>query len=349
MLTGPFAKILEDQRSRFNAKFAEARRFRPKLDPNTFLDHLHTTVAPVVEAVSGTAPDRAAEVADVLYDLSLDLLGQELLGPHSRYPAIREAWTHLLPRLPQSVAAAPREFVGSVTNALYQLSLEPGARPGEWMGGLLGLEPLCPDVATLLRAGQVLAWRAGLAHYRLSALEICRRLDPRVAAAALGLPSEASQPPLDKLLDALIADPWRRPDFDFQPRSARLQIMARAGAFRGFGGLFIAPPTVGLAPPNAGWADDHIVVSDGASRWLLFADRFGVTFQRTELQPQRARSSRNGFQADVTGAVRKDGHQQIFPELANLASAASTPTTLAAATSLSHAIYLIALVEEERR
>jgi hypothetical protein len=342
MLTGPFAKILEDSRSRFNAKFAEARRFRPKLEAHAFLEHLRATVAPIVDAVYGAAPDKAADAADALFDLSLDLLGQELLGPNSRYPAIAEGWAHLLPRLPDHVAAAPRAFTGAVTNALYNLSLEPGARPGEWMGGLLGLAPWCADAATLLQAGQVLAWRAGLAHYRLSALDVCGQLDPRVARAALGLSPDAQAPALDTLIDALRADPWLRPDSDSQSRTSRLQIVARVGAFRGFGGLFLAPPTVGRT-------GEHLVARDGANCWLVFADRFGVTFHRTDLTPERTRHSRDGFQADATGAVWKGRSKQVFPELANLTSAASTPTTLAVTTPLSHAIYVIALAEDERR
>ena len=341
-ITGPFAQILEANRSRFNARFAEARRFRPKLDAAAFGALLRTTVAPIVEAVSRERPDQVAEAGEVLYDVALDLLGQELLGPNSRYPFIVDGWNVLLPRLARFIAEAPHPFIGSVTNALYNLSLTPGARTHEWAASLLTLAETCPDAAALLKAGQVAAWRAGMAHYRPGALEICRRLPPAVALAALGLPPD-SDLPVGAILDQLTADPWLAPTAipNSQFTRRNLRIVARVGAFRGFGGLFLAPPTVAAA-------EGHILVSDGKNRWLLFADLFGATFHRTELQPQKQKLSGEAFQADVTGAVWKDGQKQVFPELANLTSVASTPTTLAVTTPLSYAVYLVAFASEER-
>jgi hypothetical protein len=336
-LAGPFAQVLQANRAGFNAKFAEARRFRPRLDPAIFSDLLVWVVAPLVEAVAREHPGKTAEVADALYDLSLDLLGREFLGPNSRYPFIAEGWRYLLPRLPRFMAEAPREFVGSVTNALYNLSLTPGARPGEWAASLLQLADVCPDAPTLLKAGQVAAWRAGMARYRLSALDLCRDLPPSIALAALGLSPQSDPPPLDALIASLKADPWLRPDNLKSPIS-NLQIVARVGAFRGFGGLFLRPPTVMAT------AEGQFIVRDGEQAWLLTADRFGAAFHRADEQAAPLkRPPTSHFQIDPTGRVSKQSHSQTFPDLAGFTTAADNDTTLAVTTPLSHAVYLAAL------
>ena len=348
MLSGPFAQILEANRSRFNARFAEARRIQPRLDPLIFAECLRSTVAQVVEAVHHVRPEKAAEAAEVLYDLSLDLLGQEFLGPNSRYPFIVEGWRFLLPRLSRFIAGSPREFVGSTTNALYNLSTTPGARPGEWAASLLKLVEVCPDAPTLLRAGQVAAWRAGMAHYRLSALDLCRDLPPPVALTALGLSPQAEHPPLDTLIDSLKANPWLSPASNLQsPTPLRLapgaivsnyqlQIVSRVGAFRGFGGLFLEPPLV--------WpADDDFVVSDGEGTWLLMADMFGATFHRADIKAPSLKTS-SPFTINKAGSVSFGKTSRAFPELANANSSAGNNTTLAVTTPFSHAVYLIALV-----
>lgn len=350
LVTGPFAQILEANRSRFNARFAEARRIQPGLDPLIFAECLRSTVAQVVEAVHHVRPEKAAEAAEVLYDLSLDLLGQEFLGPNSRYPFIVEGWRFLLPRLSRFIAGSPREFVGSTTNALYNLSTTPGARPGEWAASLLKLVEVCPDAPTLLRAGQVAAWRAGMAHYRLSALDLCRDLPPPVALTALGLSPQAEHPPLDTLIDSLKANPWLSPASNLQsPTPLRLapgaivsnyqlQIVSRVGAFRGFGGLFLEPPLV--------WpADDDFVVSDGEGTWLLMADVFGATFHRADIKAPSLKTS-SPFTINKAGSVSFGKTSHAFPELANANSSAGNNTTLAVTTPLSHAVYLIALVDK---
>lgn len=340
MLAGPFAQILEANRARFNARFAEARRFQPRLDPEAFKEHLRSIVAPIVEAVARERADKAAETAEALYDLSLDLLGQEFLGPNSRYPFIVDGWRYLLPRLPRFVAEAPREFVGSMTNALYNLSATPGAHPHEWAASLLQLAEVCPDAPMLLKAGQVAAWRAGMAHYRLNALDLCRDLPSPVALTALGLSPQSEHPPLDSLIESLKANPWLHPTSDLRPLTSDLQIVARVGAFRGFGGLFLAPPLVFSS-------GDQFIVTDGEGSWLLTADCFGATWHRTEAQPVETKSAAR-FTINRDGQVSVNGTPtREFPELANAQSSAANRTTLAVTTPLSHAVYLIALVGEE--
>jgi hypothetical protein len=342
-LTGPFTAVLKERRARYNALFADARRQRPSLEAEPFAAHLRAIVAPLVQRAAAYAPAAALPIADALYELSLDLVGQEFLGPRSRYPVLVEGWQHLLPVLAPRVAEAPRRFPGAITNALYQLASTPGARPREWMQALVILSPLCPDVETLLLAGQVAAWRCGLAHYRRSALEACARLDPAIAVAALGLPP-ATPPPAPADLHAALAllrtDPWLDPAAALSPSPPlhRLSLVRRVGAFRGFGGQFLAPPRVSLS-------DGHFVVSDGDSHWRLTADLFGAALHRTA-EPKAAKIKRRQmhFTVKPDGIVIRGKANGYFPELAGHHSLAADDTTLAVTTPLSHAVFLVALV-----
>jgi hypothetical protein len=163
----------------------------------------------------------------------------------------------------------------------------------------------------------------------------------------LGLPADPGKngPPINALLDRLRADPWWRPTSDSRSgpltREADLQIVSRIGAFRGFGGLFMSPPVVSLE-------DGHFVLEESGNYWLLTADVFGATLHRWSKPPRAARSVQ-AFQIDPNGVVTNGKLSRTFPELAGAASAAASPTTLAVTTSLSHAVFLVALAHSGRR
>lgn len=341
LLTGRLAEILEARRSRFNAQFAEAKHGRPALDPRQFATHLTQVVAPLVETVARHAPDRADEVAQALYDLSLDLVGRDLLGPAARHPAIVEGWAWLLPQLPDRLAEAPRVFVGAITNALFTLAVTPGARPKQWLREVAALSTLCGSATELLEAAKVLAWRAGMAHYRASALDLCRRLSPPLATAALGLPETAlDREEIDTLIHQLLADPWLDPvqALAGKPEAQHLHLVGRVGAFRGFGGTFMRPPRV--TSPGG-----QFVASDGEQHWLIHADRFGATLHRLPALPaEKPVLAAPLFKVGLRGKVSRGTHQAVFPDLAVTHSSAANASTLAVTTPLSHAVYLIALV-----
>ena len=337
----PFAQLLADRRSRFNGQFAEAKTYRPSLDAEAFGGHLTQVVGPIVDRIAAVRPEQAGTVTEALYDLSLDLVGREFLGPRSRYPALAEGWRTVFAQLPERLAAAPWQFPAAITNALYNLSSTPGARPAEWAQSVVTLSGACDDVPELLAAAQVAAWRAGLAQYRQSALARCRSLKPNVAGLALGLPgfkaSFLSAKGRDALLDALLADPWLDPAAGAPSRTA-LRIVARVGAFRGFGGLFMAPPMVACP-------EGQFVVSDGDEQWLLFADHFGANWQRVAAPPTgKPRMAQPFFQLDLQGQVTRGDQRAKFAELERSQSSAANATTLAVTTPLSHAVYLIAAV-----
>ena len=131
--------------------------------------------------------------AVILYTLTLELMGREFLGGGSRYPFIDEAWERLLPRLGRHLAAEPRKTAAAVTNAVYQLSTEPGARPRRWIDLLRKLGPECGDRDQLMDTGFTAAWISGMAHFRKRALEILERLPGPIVRGLVEYPSKASR------------------------------------------------------------------------------------------------------------------------------------------------------------
>ncbi len=338
LISGAFAKILEANRHSFNVRFAETRHQHPSVDPAAFRELLCSTIAPIVDAVNSVSPERAEEVAQILYDMSLDLLSRNLLGQKSRQPAIAEGWRKLYPQIPRFIAASPQRTFTSITNALYHLSVTPGARPHEWTDNMSLLSAVCVDVDSWLQAGQIAAWRAGLAHYRRGALNLCRKLDPPVAYVALGIPDSAAGSAIDEVVTRLAADPWLLPGLAARkPGRKNLTIVARAGTFRGLGGLFVSTPTVTAT------GEDFLII-EGDSKWLLTADIFGATWHHG--QGTTESKTQSPFSIDQTGIVKFEKYQQTFPELTGLNSFATNTTTLAVTTPLSFSVYMVALVEE---
>lgn len=324
-LTGPLAEVLEADRERFNAAFAQARHQRPRLDGAAFADHLCLRVAPVIDAVAQVAPQQVRETATVLYDLSLEMLEVDLLTR----PEIDLAWRTLLPAAARSVAAAPRRLVAAVVNGAVQVASVGRVAAEGWLGAMRSAATRDPEASALLAFGQVAAWRAGLAHYRDGALDVAQTLDPPLAALALGLTGDD----VPGLLAQMRDDRWRHPA---APSSARprLAITARVGAFRGFGGLFRRPPEV-----SAG--DGSLFASDGTDTWLLTADVFGATFHRVEAPTACARDG--AFTLERDGTVRRGSECRAMPVLAGARSWATTDHTLAVTVPSSHQVFLVGL------
>jgi hypothetical protein len=339
LITGPLAAALEAGRPRFNALFAQARHASPALDAGAFAAHLREVVAPVVERVAGAAAGRAGAVAEALYELSLDLLAAELFA---RCAVLCEGWRRLLPRLAALLASCPRQIAGAVSNALWNLSRMPGARPGQWLEEVDRLAPRCGDPATLLRVGQVLAWRAGMAHFREGALSICAALEPALARAALGLGEGG--PDLGTVLGRLREDPWLRPAAvtDREGPRRELGLVAEVGGFRGFGGPFVRPPVVAAV-------GGQILASDGEGTWVLCADVFGATLHRTDVALPAGGRDGAPSPIDRRGTVTFAGHTRTFGELRDSTSSAADATTLAVTVARSHKVYLVALAERSAR
>jgi hypothetical protein len=264
LVTGAFATFLEANRSALNQAVLAAGRQASGFDPAAFAAVLRDPVAPIVAAVDARGEGFTAAVSQVLFDVALELSAQ------ARFEgAVRDGWTRLLPVLARQLVLDPLAVVAAVSNALDRIGRTPGARPDDWIDTMVAAAPLAPTVDALLAAGQVAAWRSGLAAYRVPALELAATLDPELVAVVITVPGGGAA--VGPTLAQLGADPWFDPSAgDGATRPARVAV----GAFRGFGGAFVRPPTL------VGAAGTHAQVSDGTDTWSVFADAFGSAVVR---------------------------------------------------------------------
>lgn len=327
---GALATALELGRETFNARFASAKALYPALDGEYFANHLRQIVAPVVEVVSRIRPERVNAVVDALYGVSLELMSKEMLGPATRYPEIAEAWETLLPKIAQLLADNPRLIASGVSNAVYNVAQDAGGRYRAWIDAMGRSAPHLGDWDVFLKAGVILAWRLGMAHYREGALSALGTMPDNLAFGLLAVESDLTR---NGLMDAL-RDPWWNPSEPGGKRS--LSIARRVGGFRGFGGPFVTPPEV-IA------VDGTLYAFDAESCWILFSDCYGASFKRygTDLPPGKPQN-REDFRIDKDGEVVKGETTESFPPLAEWASYASTQWTLAVSLPQTHYIYLLA-------
>lgn len=324
-----FTRVLQARRAYFNARFAEKQVTRPDLDGDAFLNVLREYVAPIVESVAQLQEDAAPGVGRILCDVALDLFADGLLTAQD---VTLQVWRELMPPLASFLIQQPQRVAASVVNAAYNISQTPAARPLQWIESMRAVIPFCADAETFLRAGQVAAWRAGMAQYRLGALQILKTLDAKMAQMLFGL---ANPPNVDALHYALMANPWHDPGLQTTD-DQKIKIVKRVGSFRGFGGAF-------LAPPRVMWTKEGFVASDGDENYLVMADAFGATLHRVEKMREEKISAPIKLNRD--GGVTFEKYFATFPELAHATSFATNQNTLAVTTDLTHAICLVAVLE----
>lgn len=263
MLAPLLADFLRARRADCNARFATARRHSPRLDATDFSLFLRDQLSPLAVALEAIAPACAQVVLDRAYDLGLQLVAEKLAGPAAIHSAINRVWTEVFPSMPALIGTKPRRILGALSNAAHHLSEITDARAEAWRNRIVALAPRCPTADHLLIVVQLLSWRAGLAHFRTSALAAADALPSEIALEALNAPAGMDWA---DVRDAHLSNPWFGYDAPATP-------MRRIGAFRGFGGLFLMPPLVTRS-------GSHILVRSGDESWILLADIFGATFHR---------------------------------------------------------------------
>ena len=335
MISPALASVLRSGRAELNARFTAARHLYPQLDGEAFMQFLQTAVDELAQATERVRADRLGDVVMAAYDAALELAGQNLAGPGSRQPAIEETWRRVLPKAAPLVANEPARVLAAVCNAIHQLASTPGARPAQWIEIMETLTPECADVETFLKLGQVVGWRAGLAHFRKAALTAADALAEALALAAVGAKSKTSWP-VER--EKLLRNPWHDPS-DRQDNSTGLRVVAQVGAFRGFGGLLVEPPVVVAA-------DEHFLVRSGGDCWLLTADLFGATFHRAAPSEYDEAKRQHSLPPTLklNGArIILDGQPFEFPALGEFTSVAANVTTLAMTGRFTHSVVLAAL------
>jgi hypothetical protein len=329
MLNQAFVGALSARRVDYNAQFLAARRASPELDEEAFKVFLSTSVDPVISAVAALDPTAVVEVVDTAYGIGLELLSQRLAGPRASSPALDTGFQQLFPALARFIARAPNVVLPRLCNALHQLATVPGVRSDEWCSAMARLAPSVESIEHLLALGQVLAWLAGLAHYRAGSLALCRSLPAPLVASALGVPG-ADVP---SLLARLEQDPW------FVPSAPGLgfRLVGSVGSFRGFGGAFLAPPRVARV-------DQQLFVISGNDAWLLTLDAFGCTLHRA--RPEDFATATSDVQRAVSvEPTRVNGFGKSLPlrDTGSVTSAVGNATTLLFTTSHSYAVAVVAL------
>jgi len=337
VLSEPFVVALKADREGLNARFTERRLAGRQVDAGTFLEHLASVVDPIVRGVAAAFPERTRVAVRELYELSLDLFGASLLGSRAKLPQVDALWRKLLPSLGKLLAREPARLAASLSNAAYNLAQQPDARPDWWTEELREISADCGSVEELLECGKVLAWRAGMAQYRLAALKTARNLAPVLAARVLRLPRMTLAEQLPAVLDRLKHDPWLPAEqaAGSVKEAKTIAPVRTVGAFRGFGGAFLRPPKVTSA-------EGRLWVGDSESFWQLQADVYGWHLQRCGVGAGPASQGWQNIEIDHQGTVRWQELTARFPDLAEATSFACDGTTLAVTVPTSHHVFLLA-------
>lgn len=322
MISPAFASILASGRAQLNARAAEARRRFPSLDMAAFGAFLHDSVDPLVLAVSSAAPERVGGVTLAAYDMALELVGHGLAGPAAKNPFLNNVWQELAPLFAPLLATAPVDVLGMLSNAAIHIASVAGARPAQWQAGMAAVAPQTGSVAQLRAVGQVLAWRAGVAHFRQGALAAADTLPPALALAAFDEPGTQWPQVRAQLLDY----PWRG---NVEGREF--------GSFSGLGGDFGTPPQVRATA-------DGFVVRSAERHYLLVADAYGAVLHSATAQEYEQATTGMPSSVRLDGATVHVGARSIALDLpAGDIALAANAHTLAITSPWTHAIRLLPL------
>lgn len=327
-----FAKVLAAGRPQFNQRVTEARRRYPTFDASEFADFMQSGVDPVVHAVYLAVPERVASTALVAYDIALELVGLALSGPKARDNLLNKVWAELIPAYARLVAKNPVEVIGALSNAAVNLGRIHNTRPDQWLREMKKLATQVESLTQLQALGQILAWRAGAAHFRLGAIHAAEQLPQTLALAAFGTTTETPWPTVrTKLLD----NPWWIPD---QVQSNPKPIGIQIGTFTGFGGEFIEPPEVRACP-------EGFFVKSGTRYSFLIADCFGAVLHAATYEEfEHAKTHKFPNAVTLKGTIITIGKHQVDVDLpANYITATCNTHTVAVTSPFTHAIRLISL------
>jgi hypothetical protein len=322
MISPAFASTLASGRAQFNGRAAEARRRFPSLDMAAFGAFLRDGVDPLVVAVSAAAPERAGGATLAAYDMALELVGHGLAGPAAKNPFLNTVWRELAPQFAPLLATAPVDVLGMLSNAAIHITAVAGARPAQWQRELATLAPQVTSVTQLRAVGQVLAWRAGVAHFRQGALAAADTLPPALALAAFGEPG-AHWPQVHAQLQE---NPWRG-NADGR----------EFGSFSGLGGDFATPPQVRAT-------DEGFVVRSAERHYLLVADAYGAVLHGATAQEFEQAQTGTPSAARLDGATLHIGARRIELDVpASDIAIAANAHTVAITSPWTHAIRLLPL------
>jgi hypothetical protein len=302
ILNTPLQTVLRERRRRLNGLFLQARVTYPGLSEEAFLAHLRETVVPIAEKAYEADSSCIIVVLETLYEISLRLVAQGLMGPEASHPVIGEAWKALLCAHARHLCRDPMPVATGISNALIHLAGIDPSKATKWQETMLQLGTFAGTPLEWLKAGQVAAWRCGLAQYRDSAIKVAATLDPGLGARAIGLFEPVGHDAYKTLLDRMSRQPWVTPEewLAGGPAGAELKLFAWTGGFIGYGGNFSTPPVPFVR-------DGRILLRDDSVAWCLEADCFGVALVRSHSDlPQKLLGKKVPMSVDKDCAIMTD-------------------------------------------
>jgi hypothetical protein len=297
-ISATLANVLTANRAHCNARVAEARHRDPNFDTAAFASFVRTGLDSIAQSLSAAPPEKITSALLSAYDIALDLVSQGLAGPAARTDAVNCVWSAVAPRYAALVAIDTIGTLGALSNAAIHIAKVPQARINDWLSNMALLAVHVDSLATLRGLGQVLAWRAGLAHFREGALLSADSLPPSLALLAVGAPARSSVADWPTMRIRFREDIWYTPDSD-AIRSGR-----EIGEFTGFGGTFAQPPEVravaeGFVVRSADRYNFLIADVHGAVLLPGTADEFAQA--SAEIKGQLAHVKIIGSQLDIHG------------------------------------------------
>jgi len=328
MVSAAFGAALAAQRRELNALAAEARRSYAGFDQAAFTHFLVEAVDPLVQAVAARAPECIQGVVTAAYRMGLDMVGQRLADGTPRTSNLIQAWATLMPHYASLVARAPEQMLGMLSNAVLHLDALPGVKGERWRRDMAALAPQVDSLEHLRVLGQVLAWRAGAAHFRQGAIAAADTLPEALGLAVFHAADYGSW---QQVRDSLLQDPWWRSATDPDAVTTHM-----AGSFAGFGGPFIAPPRVVAAGAC-------FLVRSGERDFVLHADAHGAVLLPAGAGEFDNAAVNTPLPHAVEGEELVVGRQRIAIALpAEGLALCATASTIALSSPYSHAIQLVA-------
>jgi hypothetical protein len=325
-LSSALTRALQAGRGQFNARVAEACRSQPGFDTAAVETLLCGPLDQLAIQAAAVDAERANSLLLAAFDVGLTLI----LRGKAELPLVRALWANALPTCLPLALRQPRDTLGNLFNAALYLQSVAGARIPQWAQEMANLGGHCADLATLRGVGQILAWRAGVAHFRSGALQVAHSLPPELALAAL---AAAPGQDIATVLDQLAGGPWFDPA---RPAERGLRVVHEVGGFSGFGGPFAQPPEVRALA-------DGFVLRCADRHWYLCADVFGAVLHAGSAEEFAAGSADAGALIFSGGEIRLGDARCALDLPAEGLQLVCGPNTAAACSPHSHFIRLLAL------
>lgn len=254
----PFSKAMKEGRSQFNKRIADVQKQNMGFDIQALSSWLSGPAAFLAESL----PRYSTEIASVCLDTSIMLVVHGLTSQQG-YSPFKDLWMKILPQCSYMLSSYPRQTLGILHNCALNMHSYNGDFLSRWIDRISILVDRVRTVPELRALCALLAWKSGLAHYRISALRAAESLSEELALLALGVPEGRD---LKEAISRFMENRWFNPEIIEQES---LRVVHEIGAFTGFNGKFPCPPTVRAC-------NDGFAVRSGDQYFWLFADAFGA-------------------------------------------------------------------------